>query len=87
MKKNCGKRDFLENSLHNRRFMSQARRRLLLAFRAECGMLRSPHLAAFIQRLLCRRFRDTFPPISMTYALGGLATVVALTVKEAARMR
>ena len=54
-KKNCGKWNFLENSLHNRRFMSQARRRLLLALRAaECEMLRSPHLAAFIQRLLCR---------------------------------
>ena len=52
-KNNCGKWDFLENSLHNRRFMSQARRRLLLALRAECGMLRSPHLA-FIKRLLCR---------------------------------
>ena len=50
-KNNCGKWDFLENSLHNRRFMSQARRRLLLALRTECGMLRSPHLA-FIKRLL-----------------------------------
>ena len=53
MKKICGKWDFLENSLHNRRFMSQARRCLLLALRVECGMLRSPHLA-FIKRLLCR---------------------------------
>ena len=52
-KKNCGKRDFLENSLHNRRFMSQARRRLLLALRAEYGMLHSTHLA-FIKRLLCK---------------------------------
>ena len=52
-KKNCGERDFIENSLYNRRFMSQARRGLLLAFRAECGMLRSTHLA-FIKRLLCR---------------------------------
>ena len=52
-KKNWGARDFFENSLHNRRFMSQARRRLLLALRAECGMLRSPHLA-FIKRLLSR---------------------------------
>ena len=51
--KHCGKRDFLENSLHNRRFMSQARRRLLLALHAECGMLRST-LLAFIKRLLCR---------------------------------
>ena len=52
-KKICGKWDFLENSLHNRRFMSQVRRRLLLALHAECGMLRSPHLA-FIKHLLCR---------------------------------
>ena len=52
-KNNCGKWDFLENSLHNRRFMSQARRRLLLALRAEYGMLHSTHLA-FIKRLLCK---------------------------------
>ena len=53
MKKICGKRYFLENSLHNRRFKSQVRRRLLPGFRAECGMLLSTHLA-FIKRLLCR---------------------------------